>query len=57
VSVEWRGADGTLLLCANLGGEPVQLAPPAGREIWSEGDISPAGRYGAWSVRWAIAHD
>jgi malto-oligosyltrehalose trehalohydrolase len=54
VAVEWQAHDGALLLAANLGESAADFEPPQHREIWREGDISPAGRFGPWSVRWAV---
>jgi maltooligosyltrehalose trehalohydrolase len=54
VSVEWLGRDGALVLAANLSASAVDFATPRDHEIWREGDISAAGRYGPWSVRWAV---
>jgi maltooligosyltrehalose trehalohydrolase len=54
VSVEWQSRDGALILVANLTANAVDAEPPRDDEIWREGDVSPAGRYGPWSVRWAV---
>lgn len=54
VSVEWRSHDGALVLVANLTAQAIDVAPPHDHEIWREGNISAAGRYGPWSVRWAV---
>jgi maltooligosyltrehalose trehalohydrolase len=54
VTVEWKAHEGALLLAANLGPTPAELDPPQHLEIWREGDISQSGRYGPWSVRWAV---
>jgi malto-oligosyltrehalose trehalohydrolase len=54
VAVEWQARDGALLLAANLGDSAVDFEPPQHREIWREGDVSPEGRFGPWSVRWAV---
>jgi malto-oligosyltrehalose trehalohydrolase len=54
VTAEWSAGDGGLVLAANLSAVPLDLAPPQHAEIWREGDISRAGRFGAWSVRWAV---
>jgi hypothetical protein len=54
VSVEWRSHDGALVLVANLTAQAMDVAPPRDHEIWREGNISAAGRYGPWSVRWAV---
>jgi malto-oligosyltrehalose trehalohydrolase len=54
ISVEWPSRDGALVLEANLAANAVELGPPRDHEIWREGDISATGRYGPWSVRWAV---
>jgi maltooligosyltrehalose trehalohydrolase len=54
VSIEWRSLDGALVLTANLTANAVAVSPPRDYEIWREGEISAAGRYGPWSVRWAV---
>jgi maltooligosyltrehalose trehalohydrolase len=54
VSVEWPSLDGALVLTANLTANAVAALPPRDHEIWREGEISAAGLYGPWSVRWAV---
>jgi maltooligosyltrehalose trehalohydrolase len=54
VVVEWHSPKGELLLVANLNADAIDLGAPEYREIWREGDISARGRYGPWSIRWAV---
>jgi malto-oligosyltrehalose trehalohydrolase len=54
VSVEWHSARGALLLFANLSADPIDGETPQGDELWREGAVSAEGRYGPWSVRWAV---
>jgi malto-oligosyltrehalose trehalohydrolase len=44
----------TLTLLANLSAAPALGPPPAGRELWREGEVGADGRLGPWAVRWAL---
>jgi maltooligosyltrehalose trehalohydrolase len=54
VAVEWTAGAATLCLTANLSDAPAALPPPAGRELWREGEVRADGGHDAWAVRWSI---
>jgi malto-oligosyltrehalose trehalohydrolase len=54
VAVRWDVGDGALHLAANLSAAPVAGFALPGRELWREGAVGAAGRFGPWALRWAI---
>ncbi|MGG5810022.1 malto-oligosyltrehalose trehalohydrolase [Falsiroseomonas sp. CW058] len=54
VAVRWDIGGGVLHLGANLSAAAVAGFDLPGRELWREGSPGADGRFGPWSLRWAI---
>jgi malto-oligosyltrehalose trehalohydrolase len=54
IVIEWTAHDSVLQLTANLSDAEIDVPAPAGRQLWAEKQISPAGSCESWAVRWAL---